>query len=420
MENEKKNIFCETLTRYRKSLSLTQIQIATMINKELNLNPDEPGFVTQSLINKIEKGAVIVDYRITNFFLKKLLFVDVDKVNSAIELATYIYNVIDKNRIYIKDIFSIRTTDELFEYITNKSTQNEISEIKLAEFNSKLKIIKDNLGKLPKYIYVESILYANNKKINLNPDINSSGLVVLYFSFLYISNFLFSTKTSELEQNEILNCIDSDSDPKAMELISLLASTRITKDMNISVKSKIIKSILKKINFYNNCAEVFKEHYDFCLESSKYIPILAENDDALSLLSDNIKSVELDNDDNCDISTISKALEEIDDITNSINWPLLFLAHIYAFYFHKNTYLIAYPNKDYIEKQYSYIKDIINKDESDLLNKNTTTKLDTLFNSIINTYNDLKELDKNKLENIINLQNNFIKFCKSIESILLT
>lgn len=418
MENEKKNIFCETLTRYRKSLSLTQIQIATMINKELNLNPDEPGFVTQSSINKIEKGAVIIDYRITNFLLKKLLFVDVDKVNSAIELATYIYHVIDKKRIDIEKLFCIKTTNELYEYIRSKSTQNEISEIKLAEFNSKLKIIKDSLDKLPNSIYIENIFYINNEKINLNPDINSSCLVVLYFSFLYISDFLFSSKINKLEQKEILNCVDSE--PEFIELIYLLTSTRITKDMNISVKSKIIKSFLRKISFYDNCETVFREYYNFCYEISNYIPILSEDNNVISSLYDNMKNLQVD-DNSYDISIISKISKQKDNIVNSINWPLFFLVPIYAFYFHKNIYLTLYPNKNYIEKQYNHIKSEINKYESNLLNKNATTiKLDALYNTIINTYNNLKELDKNKLENIINLQDNFIRFCKSIESILLT
>lgn len=72
--DSKKNIFCEKLSFYRKNLSLTQSQLASSINKDLGITSDEPGAVTQTYINKIERGGVIVDYRITNNLLKRLFF----------------------------------------------------------------------------------------------------------------------------------------------------------------------------------------------------------------------------------------------------------------------------------------------------------------------------------------------------------
>lgn len=419
MKKENKNIFCNVLAQYTKSLSLTQAQIATMINKELNLSPEDSGFISQSTINKIQRGSVIVNYKVSNFLSKKLLFVDIDKINSAIELAIYIYDNIDKSRIKIEEIFSLKTTPELYFYIYKNSTSQDTTDIKCSEVKSKLKIIEDYLNKLPHEIYVESINNNSDGNINSFPEINSSGLIVLYFAFLYLSDFSLQTKEINNKLKEIISYVDS-GETDAIEFIYKFTDVYITKEMSLSVKSKLIKSFIKKIKFYENYLNAFKDFFEFSEKQKQYLSFFSENIPELSTLAntaDSIQNIQTKNDEDFVRDNI---LENIDLIWETINWPLNVLFMTYDFYIHKEKKLITIPNKDYINNKYDYIKNFIlkNGDFSIINIENILKKIEEQYHTIISNYVEIESLTIDKYKEIIDIQKDFVDLCNYIESLI--
>lgn len=363
--NNKQNLFSNNLTAFREFLSLTQAQIADNLNKELNLVEGKPGYLTQSYINKLEKGGVITDKRVTSSLLKKIFLIDSEKLSSIIDLSSYIYNVMDKSKIDLPILFSISTRNNLIKYINESLYFDKSSKLESQDISAKFKIISDNLSNFPSKILVE-------QTEGFEFETNTTALIVLYIALQYISELeidsseytdlkeiidLYKNKTEKAFSNQILS-----------NLFYTFTGTTITSDMNMIVKSKLIKSFQKRVEISLNIFRIFKDCHSYYSESVlKYKDILQKKENIpqkifspLNSIS-NIISLDAVNSTDIDDFSEDEILELYNIIgpifSNFLNSPLNFLCCIYDFYLHQESCLTIYPNPLYIEEKY---KEIIN------------------------------------------------------------
>ena len=98
------------LSSFRQYLSLTQAQFANDVNTKLGYNKSDKEFLTQSSVNRIEKGNAISDKRTYDFLLNKFFFSNLDKCSNCAQLAKFIVE-----ELYISDI----NIDNIFEFVDN-------------------------------------------------------------------------------------------------------------------------------------------------------------------------------------------------------------------------------------------------------------------------------------------------------------
>ena len=421
--NNKKNIFCEKLSFYRKNLSLTQSQLASSINKDLGIKSDEPGAVTQTYINKIEKGGVIVDYRITNNLLKRLFFLDTNKMNSAIELAQYIYDTIDVDKVDIEELFSFSKTRDLLNYIYKISCR-DLSTIELANIKSRLQIIEKYMDDFPSTIYVDRNLNENS----IEYEINSSALIVLYIVFFYITKIDFKDEllneiAEEFRENE-KNIL---SDSSFCDFFYNCTGVRISIDMPKTVKSKLIKSFLKKNEFIFKLQHYFQEWYAYCLGTVDLMYVMKDKYLGNEGLLYNIVDIgcELKKRDYVDdFNPVMCLMNQSDNIYLYINNPLKFLCPIYDFYLKKEDMLIFNTDFIVVEKYYNEIMNFLNSSNPEsILNLGTLKsrvellykKMDRYFHKI----EDMATISTMEWQDIIELQKSFLAIWKIVRNICL-
>lgn len=106
-------------------------------------------------------------------------------MNSAIELAQYIYDTIDVDKVNIEELFSFSKTRDLLNYIYEISNR-DVSTIELANIKSRLQIIEKYMDDFPSTIYVDRNLNENS----IEYEINSSALIVLYIVFFILQRLI--------------------------------------------------------------------------------------------------------------------------------------------------------------------------------------------------------------------------------------
>lgn len=419
--DSKKNIFCEKLSFYRKNLSLTQSQLASSINKDLGITSDEPGAVTQTYINKIERGGVIVDYRITNNLLKRLFFLDTNKMNSAIELAQYIYDTIDVDKVNIEELFSFSKTRDLLNYIYQISNR-DVSTIELANIKSRLQIIEKYMDDFPSTIYVDRNLNENS----IEYEINSSALIVLYIVFFYITKIDFKDELlDEIAEEFRENEKDVLSDSSFCEFFYNCTGARISIDMPKTVKSKLIKSFLKKNEFIIKLQHYFQEWYTYCLGTVDLMYVMKDEYLGNDSLLYNIVDVgcDLKKKDNIDdFNHVMCLMNQSDNIYLYINNPLKYMCPIYDFYLRKEDMLVFNTDFFVVEKYYNEIINLLNSlSPESILNLGALRNRVELLYKKIDLYfhksKDMATISTMEWQDIIELQKSFFAIWKMVRNL---
>lgn len=326
---DKNNHISLVLSSYRQYLALTQAQFANDVNLKLGYNKSDKEFLTQSSVNRIEKGNAVSDRKTYDYLLNKFFFLGLDKCSNCVQLAKFIVEELSISDINLDTLFAYQKKIDLILYLLkpNKSSDTK-SLFQIEEYSSKINFFIKQMEKYPSTVYIEKPTYPTMKLNVFDGELNSLSLLLIYIAFFY----LYSDKKNVAEckyciNDSVVSALKDDKIIKA-ELINLIEDIDNFDSLSKSLKTRIVNSINKKIVFTYRLfkSKLFKSYYEYSLKYDNSDKDLFPYDNNVFL--DKLYKLSSDNQDSCDIFDTSELLKLQSILSFIFNDPLPILANM--------------------------------------------------------------------------------------------
>ena len=278
MDNQK-NIF-DFLPLFRDLFSLTQTDLAREINKELSLGGG--GFeCTQSYINRIEKGANVVNPRIEEYLIYKLYYINLPNFRDVRSFAKLVSDQLKGNLNFnLSELLSKKSKVEIVNYIikcisenSHISSNNDVCKSVLNILAEKVENVSIN-DNLKEYVNAQDSLseyvdiICNDKTIlNVN-NLAYFVLFIAYFNIQYvvvnnIEKPYYRFEFTKLSVPVLDRLFEDDSACDLREVYNHIFLFDDWGSKSNAVKSKLCNAINVRLKYLNVLFNEFYEYYNF-------------------------------------------------------------------------------------------------------------------------------------------------------------
>lgn len=329
---DKNNHISFVLSSYRQYLALTQIQFANDINTKLGYNKSDKEYLTQSSVNRIEKGNTISDKKTYDFLLNKFFFSDLDRCSNCAQLAKFIVEELSISDINIDALFACQEKLDLLYYLLKPNPDsNSKSLFQIEEYSSKISFVTKQMQKYPSKAYIEKPTYPDMKLTVFDGEINSLSLLLIYIAFFYLySDKVNSTECKYCINDSVISALKDDKTIKD-ELNKLIEDIGNFDSLSKSLKTRLVNSINKKIVFTHRLFEskLFKKYYEYSSRYNNPDKDLLPYDNNIFL--DKLRKLSSDSQDCYDTFDTSELLKLQSILSFIFNDPLPILANMLLF-----------------------------------------------------------------------------------------
>lgn len=320
------------LSSFRQYLSLTQAQFANDINTKLGYNKSDKEFLTQSSVNRIEKGNAISDKRTYDFLLNKFFFSNLDKCSNCAQLAKFIVEELYISDVNIDALFDCNKKLDLLLYLFKPYSESDSKSLfQMEEYSSKINFVNKQMEKYPSKVYIENPTYPNIQLSVFDGELNSLSLLLIYIAFFY----LYSDKVNNIEckyciNDNVVSALKSDKIIKD-ELNNLFEDIDNFDSLSKSLKTRLVNSINKKIVFTFRLfrSKLFKDYYRFSLKYNNSDKDLFPYDNIVFL--EKLSNLSSDNQDAFEAFDTNELLKLQSILSFVFNDPLPILANMLLF-----------------------------------------------------------------------------------------
>lgn len=311
-------------------MSITQTQFANDINAQLGYNKSDKECLTQSSVNRIEKGNTISDKRTYDFLLNKFFFSNLDKCANCAQLAKFIVEELYISDINLDALFACQEKLNLLYYLFKPSSDSK-SLFQIEEYSSKISFVTKQMEKYPSKVYIEKPTYSNMKLAVFDGELNSLSLLLIYIAFFYLySDKVNNTECKYCINDNVVSALKTDKIIKD-ELNNLIEDIDNFDSLSKSLKTRIVNSINKKIVFTFRLfrSKLFKDYYEYSLKYNNSDKDLFPYDNIAFL--NKLRNLSSDCQESSDIFDTNELLKLQSILSFIFNDPLPILANMLLF-----------------------------------------------------------------------------------------
>lgn len=326
---DKNNHISLVLSSYRQYLALTQIQFANDVNLKLGYNKSNKEFLTQSSVNRIEKGNAISDKKTYDCLLKKFFFSDLDQCSNSVQLAKFIVEELHITDINLDALFACNKKLNLFYYLLTPIDSRSLFQVE--EYSSKISFLTKQMEKYPSKVYIENPTYPFTNLTVFEGELNSLSLLLIYIAFFYLySDKVNTTECKYCINDSIISALKSDKIIKD-ELNNLIEDIDNFETLSKSLKTRLVNSINKKIVFTFRLfrSQLFKDYYEYSLKYNNSNKNLFPYDNIVFL--DKLRNLSCEGQENSDVFDTNELLRLQSILSFIFNDPLPILANMLLF-----------------------------------------------------------------------------------------